>query len=324
MEVFSHFITFGLSAAVVWFFAGLLVSTVDRVAREIHKTGFTVAYFVLGMLTSISEFSVLVNSSIDGVPQISAGNLSGASIVLLFFIVPILAISGNGVHLSRAFTNRNLLLNLLVILAPSLLLVNGTLSFRDSVLLLMLYITLVYFIARQETKPQKSLRALKKKLIARKTSTIPEMLKILCGAAFIFVAGHFMVEEVTYFADLLSVPGSLIALIILSIGTNIPELSIALRALIRNRKDIAFGDYLGSATTNTLLFAVLGIYNGTFSVEPKEFVSTAIILTGGVICFYFFSRSKKQISLPEGLLLLIFYAVFLTVQFWYLAGFATN
>lgn len=324
MEVLSHLLTFGLSAAVVWFFAGLLINAVDRVARSLHKTGFTVAFFALGLLTSISEFSVLVNSSIDLVPQISAGNLAGASLVILFFIIPVLAISGDGIHLSRALTNRNLLMSLLVILAPLLLLVDGTLSLRDSILLLMISITLVYFISTQEASPGRSLKAVEKKLITKKASSWPELLKIFFGAVFIFGAGHFMVEEVSYFATYFSVPGSLIALIILSIGTNIPELSIALRALMKNRKDIAFGDYLGSAATNTLLFGILGITNGTFSVEPKEFIGTAIILFIGLICFYHFSRSKNRISRQEGLLLLVFYVLFLIVQFWNFAEFTMN
>lgn len=320
MEVFSHLLSFLFAALVIWFFAGLLIAAVDRVARRLHKTGFTVAFFALGMLTSISEFSVAVNSSIDQVPQISAGNLAGASLVLLFFIIPVLAISGNGIHLSRALTNRNLALSLVVILAPLLLLVDGALSLRDSLLLLMLYITLIYFVSTHESAAAKSIQALEKKLIEKKITTWPEILKILFGAIFIFGAGHLMVEEVSYFANYFSVPGSLIGLIVLSLGTNIPELSIALRAVIRNRKDIAFGDYLGSAATNTLLFGLLGAYNGTFAVEPNEFIATAILLSVGLTCFYIFARSKNRISRQEGLLLLIFYVLFLIVQFWNFAG----
>jgi len=43
----------------------------------------------------------------------------------------------------------------------------------------------------------------------------------------------------------------------LSVGTNLLELSITITSIWKKHKEVAFGDYLGSAAANTFLFGVL-------------------------------------------------------------------
>jgi len=112
---FEHIILFLTSIGIVWFFSGLIVDAIDRMAARFHKSSFTVAFFVLGFLTSISEFSVMVNSTLAGAPQISAGNLSGASFIILLFIIPLLAIIGNGIQVKNTLPKKHLALVLAVI-----------------------------------------------------------------------------------------------------------------------------------------------------------------------------------------------------------------
>ncbi len=155
-------------------------------------------------------------------------------------------------------------------------------------------------------------------------NTLWDAVKILAGAAFIFIAGHYLVEQAVFFADTLSVPRSLIGLILLSIGTNVPELAIAARSILKRHKEVAFGDYLGSTITNVPIFALLPLVNGAFVVEPSEFMTTALLMVAGLGFFYVFAGSKDNISRKEGLVLLGFYCIFLVLQFVNLARFATD
>ena len=322
MVIVVHISTFLISAAVIWFFAGLLIGAVDRIAKRFHKNDFTVAFFVLGFLTSISEISVAVNSGLNNVPQVSVGNLVGASFVLLLFVVPIIAIAGNGVELKNTLSRRNLLYALGLVLLPALLIIDGDATRQDGLIILAAYITLLYLI-RVEKGPLKDAREVKDELLDKKR-TAWDAAKIIVGAALIFLAGHFLVEETVFFANLLSVPSSLIGLILLSIGTNIPEIAIGFKAILKKHKDVALGDYLGSAVTNVPIFGILAITNGPFRMEASEFVVATILMVAGLATFYIFAGSKKQISRREGTILLVFYAVFLAVQFANLARFAVD
>jgi len=321
MKIFNHFLILILSSGVIWFFAGILIDSVDRVAKRFNKSGFTIAFFVLGFLTSISEFSVAVNSSLEGRPQISVGNLIGASFVILLLVIPLLAVVGKGISLSHTLSKRNLGLALGMILLPAFFVLDGLVTRLEGLTILLLYGCLVYSIHKNAALI-KTLKPVEEELLHKKHATFKDGIKIAIGALFIFLAGHLLVNETVYFSDLLHVPGSLIGLLLLSVGTNVPELVIAVRSIYKKHKDIAFGDYLGSAVANTPIFGMLVIYNGHFDVEPNEFLATFFLMSAGLLLFYIFANSKNTLSLRESLVLLLVYITFLLVQTTTLVRFA--
>lgn len=308
-----HGLLFLLSLGVVWFFAGILIDAIDRVAKRFNKNGFTVAFFVLGFLTSISEISVAVNATWEGRPQISAGNLIGASFVILLFIVPFLAVFGKGISLKNTISRKSLGLALFTILLPAFFVLDGSISRLEGLSILSFYLVLVYSLHRSGSV-LKTLEQVDESIASKKHASFWDALKILAGAGFIFAAGHFLVNESVYFSKLFGVPGSLIGLVLLSIGTNVPELVIAIRSVYKKHKDIAFGDYLGSAVANTPIFGLLALFNGRFSVEPNEFLPAFFLMFLGLLLFYFFAGSKNSISRGEGWVLFLVYVTFLATQ----------
>jgi cation:H+ antiporter len=315
MDIVVHIFLFLLSAAVIWFFAGLLIESVNRVAIRFNQSGFTTAFFVLGFLTSISEISVMVNSSINKTPQISAGNLIGASFVILLFLVPLMAVVGNGIALKHTLHHKNLGLALFVAALPVFLVLDGNITLNEGVLCLLAYAILIYSINKQHNESlPKVVKAVEHDLIKDKHTTTWDVIKIIAGAAFIFIAGHLLVEEALYFSLLFNAPASLIGLVVLSIGTNIPELVIAVRSIVKNHKEIAFGDYVGSAVTNTLVFAFLPWFNKGFVVESSEFIYTAVLTVIGFAGFFIAAKTKNNISRKEGWWLLGVYFIFILVQ----------
>jgi cation:H+ antiporter len=282
-----------------------------------------VAFFVLGFLTSVSELSVAINATIEGVPQVSLGNLAGASFVILLFIIPFLAILSKGINLKHSISKRNFLLALAVIILPVLLMVDGSVNMTEGILALLAYLTLAYAIQRQG-KSLKQVEDIPEDLLGKSKATAADLFKILGGGAAIFIATHFFVEQAIYFADALRVPSSLIGLALLSIGTNVPELVVAIRSILKKQQDVAFGDYLGSSVANTAIFGLLAIANGSIMFEAQGFMTTLLLMLTGLTCLFFFARSKDNLSRNEGFILLLFYAFFLAAQVASIAIFSTN
>ncbi len=314
MTTFVHILVFLFSAATVWVFAGIIIEAVDRVAKRFHRTGFSVAFFVLGILTSISEISVAINASIADVPQISVGNLVGASFVILLLIIPLLAIVGRGIDLKHTISPHNIVLALAIIILPVLLVIDGDVTSTEGLLAILVYSLLLHAIHRQKNSTETEVIETLIRVPETKYATLVDALKISGSGGAIFIAGHFLVEQASYFAQLLDVPSSLMGLILLSIGTNVPEIVVAARSIIKHHKDIAFGDYLGSAAANTLVFGFVALANGRFLVEPSEFFGTAFLMFFGIISLYIFSRSRNTISRKEGVALALFYVWFLVTQ----------
>lgn len=310
-----HLFSFLLSISIIWVFSGLLVDAVDRVSKRFNKSGFTVAFFVLGFMTSISELSVMVNSTLNGTPQVSAGNLPGASLLLLLLIVPMLAVFANGIQLQTVLKKQQLALALGVVALPVLCLADGVVTSIEGIFCLGAYGVLLYFIRKikQDDVPA-VLQGVEYELLHKKHAHMKDMSIIIGGALAIFLSGHVLVDEVVYFSESLGVPSSIIALLVLSIGTNIPEIVIAIRSLRKHHADIAFGDYMGSSVANTLIFGMLSIFNGVFRVESSEFITTALFTIVGFSLLFLLSQSGKCLSRKEGIGLLGVYALFVLSQ----------
>lgn len=313
MAVITHILLFVFAAVVMWFFAGLLIDSINRVAVCFKRSGFAVAFLTLGLLTSISEIAVAVNSTIDKVPQVSAGDLLGASVVILFLITPVLAILGKGIDIDSLVSKRGLVAILFVIAMPALFAIDGVFEFQEGIIMLLLYIVLLYFVQRHESDV-KAIHKVEKKMMCDRSFSWIVGLKMLVGGVCILLAGNVLVHESVFFADMFHVPEVYIGILLLSLGTNIPETTIAIRSVMKKHKDIAFGDYLGSAAVNTLICGVLAIVNGRIILETGNLLFNFLLLLVGLVVFYRFSISKKTISQSEGYILLSFYMLFLLMQ----------
>ncbi|MDD5623698.1 MAG: hypothetical protein PHI23_03240 [Candidatus Peribacteraceae bacterium] len=317
MTLLSHTLLFLLALGIIWMISGSIIGAVDRVAKRYHKPKFAVAFFTLGILTSISEISVAFNATLEGVPSVSAGNLVGASIVIFFLIIPLLAICARSIDLDHTIRWSTLLVALCVIAVPSLVALDGVVQRKEGVLLLLLYCALIIRISRKRPLEEMiggPVTDVHKELISSKYATLRDSLSIGGGAILIFLAGNMLVDESVFFTSLWGVPASLAGLLVLSIGTNTPELILAIRSALSRHTDIAFGDYLGSTAANTVLFSLLPFANGPFTLDIAEFTASFFILTIGLAVFALFARSKNSLSRGEGAALLLFYICFLIAQ----------
>lgn len=305
-----HLITYLIAFISIWFGAGLIVSSVDRISKKLHLSSFALSFLVLGILTSTPEFAVGLTSITDGAPQIFVGNLVGGIPVIFLLIIPLLAIFGKGIKLHHQLSNRNMVITLLVICAPFLLLLDNKITNPEGLFVIIFYLTSIFLVQRDHGLFDRD----NTEIMNLRDYSFMDILKVLFGVTIVLISSHFIVENTVYFANLFSLPLFLVSLIFLSLGTNLPELSIAIRSIISGRKDIAFGDYLGSAAANTFLLGILSLLNPSEVVIQDHFFVTFFFIIAGVILFYFFARSKNLFSRREGFILLTVYFLYLAFE----------
>lgn len=294
----------------MWMASELIIDGVNHFAKRLHISSFAASFFILGILTTIPELSVGINSMIDKEPEIFVGDLIGASFVLFLLAIPFLAIIGNGITLSYQLTNKNLVFALFVILSPTIFVLDGALSRKDGLFLMMIYLLLLYFI---ESKTEVIRHAEEDLMEHRKHNTKP-MIKLIAGSIIIFFIGRLLVEQTMYFGTLLNIHTYTISLLALSVGTNLPEFIIAWNSIIRKNKEVAFGDYLGSAAGNAFVFGLLVFVNGSFTVHNGSFLVTFALFALAMLCIYIFTRTKRAISRRDGVILLLLYIFFLILE----------
>lgn len=299
-----------LSFAIIWYGSGLIVTSASKFSTKLRLSPFAFSFVFLGILTSIPEFSVGLQAVADKTPQIFVGNLLGGILVLFLLVIPALAIFGKGISLKHELDNITLIATLTVILAPSAFMLDGMATKFEGIALIILYLTVLFLVQRKNGIFDKN----NSQLLNIKAYSYKDILRILLGIGIVFFASSIIVEKTVYFANIFNTPAFYISLIIVAVGTDLPELSLALRSVVSGKKEIAMGDYIGAAAVSPFLFGVFTLLNNGEVVPVGNFMVTFVFTLIAMILFYFFFRTKKYISKNQGIILLCIYILFITVE----------
>lgn len=312
MDVWESIILYVISFVAIWWGAGLIINSIDKIARRLRLSSFAISFFVLGILTSIPEMAVSIRAVSEHNPEIFVGTLLGGVVVIFLLIIPVLAILGKGIKINHDLDKRTLATALGIMVLPSLAVADRRVTNFEGLILVASYLGLFFVIQRKHGIFDSE----KVEVLHIKAYSFLDIVKVVVGVGIVFLSSSFIVDKTIVFSQMLHVPAFYISLVALSLGTNLPELSLAIRAVLSGKKEIAFGDYLGSASANTLLFGFFTLVNDGEVLTVNNFIATFVFIVLGLGLFYKFSQSKKDISAKEGAVLLAVYISFVVFEVW--------
>lgn len=308
MPLITSTLLFLFAFILLWIGSGLAVSAITKISHSLRMSSFFVSFFVMGLFTSLTEIMVGINAVIDKQPEIFIGNLIGSSVVVFLLVVPLLAVLGNGVKLNHSFKFKDLVTATLVVGLPAFLSIDGRISFVDVWLCIIFY---AYFVYIQERNTGSIGRLLTIDL--GKSTIYVSLAKVLGAIVLVFFASDILVSQTKQLGEILRVSPFIISILVISIGTNIPELSIAVRSILAKKKDIAFGNYLGSASLNTFELGILGLFSNKPIPANGSNYSILMFLVG-LLLFLVAGKRKSDISRNEGVILLVIYGLFVLLE----------
>lgn len=230
--------------------------------------------------------------------------------MLFLVVIPLLAIFGNGISLKHEFDNKALLATMGVIIAPSVVILDKRVTNFEGAILIALYLGLLYMVQRKNGIFDKE----NQQLLNMKAYSYKDLLKIVCGLGIVFIASNLIVDKTMYFAQALNISAFYVSLIIVSLGTNLPELSLAVRSVVSGSRHVAMGDYAGSAAANTLLFGIFTLLHNGEVLTISNFIITFMFIAIALGLFYVFFRTRNYISRNNGFMLLAVYVLFIIFE----------
>ncbi len=289
--------------------ASYVIYVVHKISKRFRISDFTLGFFILGFATSSPEVFVALNAVLDGVPQLSMGNLVGGIIVLLSLVIGVTAILSKKVSFKDGFTSKELFFTGLLLINPFFLALDGYVSRFDGLLFIISYISFFFIMNRKETFIERFRDTLNKEPF----DTTKLVVKASLGILGLLLFSKIIVEIAILFAQYLSIPPMIVGLLLLSLGTNIPEFTLGILSK-RNERDVAIGDYLGSAAANIPLLGLVAVLS-PFALPNGKHIYSLLLLVLTVVSFSLFARSSKEINRKEGIILLGIYGLFLIVEF---------
>ncbi len=295
------------SLLVIFFSARFVITEVSGLANRLHASQFGVSLILLGFLTSLTDISVGINAQLQGRPDIYAGNFIGGSFVIIFLVLPLLAILKKGLPIEKRLPRKHLIGFVVLISLPVLLALDGRIGTIDSVLMISSYVLFLFF-EMGGTYGKKRARSLMNKRV------LISVAKIALAGAAIFISSHYLVEGTGQFATLIGIPAFVVSIVLLSLGTNVPELSLAITSVLKKKTDVAFGDYIGSASLNPLMLGVFSLINGPYDLGFEGFRPILLVFLLGNALFLYVGFRKGHIPISTSFILIVGYSLVLTHQ----------
>jgi cation:H+ antiporter len=134
---------------------------------------------------------------------------------------------------------------------------------------------------------------------------------IIIGLASLIVGGKLIVNSAVKIATIFNISEKIISLTIIAIGTSLPELATSVVAALKNNKDLAIGNIIGSNIFN--IFLILGISSLVRPLSYRSDFNFDLIMLAGFTLLLFiamFTGVKKKLDRWEALILLLSYIAY--------------
>ena len=297
-----------LGIVMLYFGSDWLVDGAKKLALRLGVAPFVIGLTVLAFGSSAPEAVTSIVSTSN--PDIIIGNVIGSNIANIGLCIGLAALINPMVakFTSMRFEIITMVFSAILITLLGITGYIGQISGVILIALLFLFILIVYFSKRGDAEGQESYVSEIDTEIDRSGKMLALWIGMcVVGLVLLFFGARFFIEGATELARIIGVSELMIGLIVVAIGTSLPELCISLIAAFRGENELAVSNIVGSNIFNA--FFVLGIGASLVDVPVSDITLTfhmPVMIALSVLMFLMVWR-KNEISKISGALLLAVY-----------------
>jgi cation:H+ antiporter len=304
----ASILLFALGIALLWVGTEAVLRRVPRLAAWLRVSPLVVTVLLVAVMTSLPEFTVSLFASLRGQPAAAVGNVVGSNFVTLTFVAGLCAL-WRPIVVGPTIRQRE---SSWMILAAALLLVvamDGVISRLDGVILVIAYGP--YFWATlNDAREQRH-------EVPSSSSARPwlDVAIFVAGVGMIVLGANWVVEHGSRIASELGMSDLLVGVTFYAFGTSLPELAIALGAVLRRQADVTLGEIYASNIFTGLVVAGALCLVRPLPVEPLVVTRDLPLLIVAGVVLQMFVTSGRRFVRGEAVVMIAIFALFLAVQF---------
>jgi len=302
-----------LIAGIAGLFIGteLTIGGALAIARRHQLSEFFVGLVILSIGSDLPEIAIAFDAGLKGLggndaSGVVVGTSIGSVVAQIGFVLGLAGVI-SFLTLPRIFVLKHgaVLLGATVLLF--LLALDGQVSRMEGLVLIAAYVIYVIALMNGENVPDQEPGQLA-------GGGVRSWLLLLMGLGAVIISSEVTVTSVVNIAYTFELSEALISVLIIGLGTSLPELSISISAIMKGKTQMSVGNIIGSNILDTLLPIGITAVISHIMFErqllyfdlPYIFVLTAVVLA------FFYTR--KGVTRPEGIVILGFYFFYVIVK----------
>jgi cation:H+ antiporter len=298
-----------------------LVRSSVALSFKLKLSKLVIGMTVVSFATSAPELLVSLQAALDGVSDISLGNVIGSNIANIGLVLGITAIISPLV-VDRDFYRLNWPMMMLLSIGLYVVLKNDLVLSRFEGVVF--FIALCVFLVVLIRNSRNSLTAVNAGEEVDETlavvSTFRILIWLLIGGLGLYFGSEWLVKGAKNLASSVGISDYAISVTVIAIGTSVPELAASVIAALKQEKAISLGNLIGSNIFNIASVLGLTAMITPISVNPDtpEILSTNIFWMIGfaaILIPLMLWPKRFQITRGNGAILFVAYIIFIVQAF---------
>ncbi|KKP56412.1 MAG: hypothetical protein UR50_C0003G0038 [Parcubacteria group bacterium GW2011_GWC1_34_10] len=315
MDWFVNIAIFLASCGILYISGELVVTSLVKLSHFLGLKEFVVAFFVMAFASSLPNFFVGITSAMEGIPQLSLGDVFGNNFTALTLAVAVAVLFSpkKEIQIESQTVKSSLIFTICVAILPIILLIDGVLSRADGFILLFLFIIYLGWLFSKKERFTKKYREEEpknwKKILNESLKNIG---KVLLGIILLFIATQGVVGSASFFASSFKISISLVGLLIVGFGNALPEVYFSIASARKGETFMILGNLLGSIVIPaTVVLGVVALIHPVVISNASFLLISRLFMIAATLFFLIFVRTHSTISKKEAFMLLGLYFLFI-------------
>ena len=293
-----------------------IVSGGVSLAKRLKISSMIIGLTVVAYGTSTPELAAAILAALNSHTELILGNIIGSNISNVGMVIGISAIFAP-LLISKITVRKWIPIMIGVSLLVIAMSYDGEITQIDGVILIVALIGFtIYTIKTVKTHTAASTENTDVEhvegelfLSRYRIETLPKAFALVgSGIVLLFLGGHFTVNGAVAIAESVGLSQLVIGVVIVGIGTSLPELITSVIAIARKQTDIGVGNIVGSNIYNILLILGIAATIVGIPVSADAFSNYYIMIAFSLVLFVGF---RKYIPRPIGFGLAVAFAIYL-------------
>ena len=301
------FIIFIVAMGVLIWGADLLIEQSERIALKFHIPEFIIGATLIALGTSLPEMAASVAAAYNGQSELAVANIIGSNVLNITLVLATVFLIAKNINPDRDFFAKDSTWALVPVLLFILMIMDGIISRFDAILLLLLMGSYLMFLL-QDAK-----NMLEEELITLDETEfswgkVTPMLGL--GLVLVIVGAHFSVESASSIAKSFGISEWIIGIVMVSLGTSLPELTVSISAALKGKVDMAIGNIIGSNMANTTVVLGAAALVKPLSIDASAYIFDLATMLVATLILVFITANKLY-NKSAGISLIIILGLFL-------------
>lgn len=302
------FLIFVIALGVLIWGADLLITQSERIALKFNITEFIIGATLIALGTSLPEMAASVAASLSDKHDIAIANVIGSNILNITLVLASVFLIATNINPVRDFFAKDSTWALVPVLVFILMIIDGVISRFDALLLLLLMgAYLVFLLQDAKNIPKEDFEDLE---IAGAFSWIKSVPLLAVGLVLVIIGAHFTVESASEIANSFGISEWIIGIIMVSLGTSLPELVVSISAAVKGKVDMAIGNIIGSNMANTTVVLGAAALTNPMSINAPAYIFDIATMIVATLILVFITANKLYTK-SAGISLIIILGLFL-------------